>query len=247
MDSVNTHARSRLGALCRSAPASTGTDRATITAVTRQLYRAVVNHSDAVAGRIEDEQTTLGEGPGIDAYRYGNPVFAADLADQSVMRRWPVFAGHAVALGVCAAFAFPLRIGAINLGVLSLYSGRPEVLHDDHVSRALRLSTAVSYAMLGLFTDPAVDGVGPTNGAGDAAALSAVDGASLDADDAALHRPEVHQASGMLMIQLGIPIEEALARLRAYSFTKGQPLWEVARAVVAGRLRLNDDQIEDGR
>ncbi len=115
------------------------------------------------------------------------------------------------------------------------------------MSRALRLSSAAAYAMLGLFTDPEATGGDSGDAADLAAGAAALDGKSLDADDAALHRPEVHQASGMVMVQLGVPIEEALARLRAHSFTVGQPLWEVARAVVAGRLRLDDDEIEDGR
>jgi len=49
---------------------------------------------------------------------------------------------------------------------------------------------------------------------------------------------EVHQASGMLMVQLGVSIEIALARLRAYAFAQGRPVSEIAREVVAGTLLL---------
>ena len=92
-------------------------------------------------------------------------MFAGDLTQASVVRRWPLFTGHAVDLGVHAAFAFPLRIGAINLGVLSLFASAPTQLREEDVSRALRLSSAAAYAMLGLFTDPeATDGDGRCRG-----------------------------------------------------------------------------------
>jgi hypothetical protein len=42
----------------------------------------------------------------------------------------------------------------------------------------------------------------------------------------------------MVTVQLGVPIEEALARLRALAFVQGRALREVARDVVFRRLRL---------
>ena len=60
-------------------------------------------------------------------------------------------------------------------------------------------------------------------------------------DDAVAHRAEVHQASGMVAIQLQVPITEALAALRAYAFAHSQPVATVAADIVARRLRLADD------
>jgi hypothetical protein len=51
----------------------------------------------------------------------------------------------------------------------------------------------------------------------------------------------VHQAAGMVSLQLGVSELEALARLRAYSHTHGKRLTDVARRVVEGRLRLWPD------
>jgi hypothetical protein len=196
-----------------------------------------VHSSDDLARHLDEEQMTLGEGPGNDAVRHGTPVFADDLARHEFAQRWPVFAARAMDSGVHAAFAFPLRIGVINLGVLSLYRQAAGPLDDDEISKALRLAQAAAYAMLDLFADGSVEGV---NG-------SRRDARWSYADDLDLHRVEVHQASGMLMVQLNVPIEEALARMRAYSFGEGIPLGEVARAVVARSLRLGDDGIEDGQ
>jgi AmiR/NasT family two-component response regulator len=48
----------------------------------------------------------------------------------------------------------------------------------------------------------------------------------------------VHQASGVLSVQLDIGVGEALVRLRAYAFAHDRPLTDVAQDVVAHRLRL---------
>ena len=42
----------------------------------------------------------------------------------------------------------------------------------------------------------------------------------------------------MLAAQLGIPVPEASARLRAHVFASGRPLRESARDIVEGRLQL---------
>jgi hypothetical protein len=50
----------------------------------------------------------------------------------------------------------------------------------------------------------------------------------------------------MVMVQLGIPIAEALVRIRAYAYTESRPLSEVAADIVARRLRLDHDRHGDG-
>jgi hypothetical protein len=52
-------------------------------------------------------------------------------------------------------------------------------------------------------------------------------------------RAEVHQAGGMLTVQLELPISEALARLKAHAVATGRPVLDVARDVVARRLQLS--------
>ncbi len=54
-------------------------------------------------------------------------------------------------------------------------------------------------------------------------------------------RAEIHQATGMVVAQLGVSPTDAFARLRAHAFTQGTTLAEVARAVVARRLRFTED------
>ena len=50
-------------------------------------------------------------------------------------------------------------------------------------------------------------------------------------------RAEVHQAQGMVMVDLGVDLTDALIRMRAHAFARGIPLVELAREILAG-LRL---------
>ncbi len=53
----------------------------------------------------------------------------------------------------------------------------------------------------------------------------------------------VHQAAGMVMVQLAMPIDQALLRMRAIAFSEGTSVDELADAIVMRRRRLAE---EDG-
>jgi hypothetical protein len=55
------------------------------------------------------------------------------------------------------------------------------------------------------------------------------------------HRAELFQAQGMVMVQLGVSLGEALSRMRAYAYAENRSLDDVARDVVARRLRFDKD------
>jgi hypothetical protein len=59
-------------------------------------------------------------------------------------------------------------------------------------------------------------------------------------------RAEIHQATGMVAVQLGVDLSTALVRLRAHAFAQDRLLSEVAVAVVARTLRFRPDKIHDG-
>jgi hypothetical protein len=50
----------------------------------------------------------------------------------------------------------------------------------------------------------------------------------------------VHQAAGMVAVQLGVSVGQALVRLRAYAFSNDRSLADVARDVVARELRFGE-------
>jgi hypothetical protein len=52
-------------------------------------------------------------------------------------------------------------------------------------------------------------------------------------------RAELFQAQGMVMMQLGVSIGEALVRIRAYAFAENRRLDDVAHDIVQRRLRLD--------
>jgi hypothetical protein len=181
--------------------------------------RAPLCSSGAAAATILDLCFTLGEGPGLDAHRHGAPVAEPDLA-APLRIRWPSFAPSALAAGVGAVFSFPLRVGGARLGALTLHGDRPGPLSDDQHADALVMAWVVMTAILAQQADAP-----PGALAHDLATLSD-------------SRAEVHQACGMLSVQLEIGLTEAAVRLRAHAYAEDRPLAEVAREVVARRLRL---------
>jgi AmiR/NasT family two-component response regulator len=48
----------------------------------------------------------------------------------------------------------------------------------------------------------------------------------------------VHNAAGMISVQQGISVTDALIRLRAYAFSHDRPLTDVAQDVIDRRIRL---------
>ena len=51
-------------------------------------------------------------------------------------------------------------------------------------------------------------------------------------------RAEIHQATGMVAVQLGVSMADALVRLQAHAYVEGRTPSDVARDVVGKRLRL---------
>jgi hypothetical protein len=182
--------------------------------------------TDEVSGLLAELQMTLGEGPGPDAVASRGAVLASDLDAEEAGRRWPVFAPAARQAGASAIFVFPLRIGAIRAGVMGLYRERPGPLSDSHLGDALVFADTATLLLLN------------AQGQGTGEAGSGPGGQPADL---ALRRAEIDQATGMLTEQLGVGIAEAFIRLRAYAYAHDRALSDLARDIVARRLRLRPD------
>jgi hypothetical protein len=218
-------------AVCRAAVRTLPVQGAWVSQMSSGGFGGLVYASNDIATRLDQLQFELGDGPGVTAYAGGHPVLADDLARPAVMAHWPVFADAAVEAGARALFALPLCIGAIRLGVLALYRRGPGTLDGEQLAAALRLADVTAYALLDLVAaDAAPDVVAARGGHDGDPALAP------PPDD--FYRAVVHQASGVLMVQLDVTIEQALARLRAHAFGAGIPISDVARAVVTRTLRL---------
>lgn len=208
---------SSLCSACRDVLSAAGTGITLVGAGQRSQLCA----SDKVTAMLEELQFTLGQGPSVDACSGDRPVLVPDLATDLAGGRWPAFVDPAVAAGMLAMFAFPLRVGAARLGSLTLYHDRAGPLTTDAHADGLTAAGHVTEAILAMQADAPADML--------AEGLA----------DAGAHRAEVHQASGMISAQLGIGIVEALVRLRSHAYATQRPIGEVAADVVARRLRLN--------
>lgn len=206
--------------LCEVCAEVTGMSGAGIMLMSNDLPRGAVCTTDDVSAFIEDLQFMLGEGPCVDAYHSDAPVLEPDLAAPDTPR-WLGFTGPAVEAGARAVFGFPLQLGAVRLGALNLYRTEPGPLTDDQHADALVMADVAAQAILVL----------------QAAAPAGQLAVSLEAGSNFQH--VVHQAAGMVSVQLGISVSQSLTRLRAYAFGNNRPLVEVAQDVVARRLRFD--------
>jgi hypothetical protein len=192
-------------------------DGAAITIRTTARAQEMLAASEPWAASLEELQYTMGEGPGVEAFERGAPVLHGDLLVEG--QRWPVFADAAVERGVAAVFAFPLRIGAIKLGTLDLYSRRSGALSPPGLADAAVLTDLATVALMEWAAQ-----------------------AERAAESGMMHRPDrsyqdAHVATGMIAAQLRISIDDAFVRLRAHAFAEGRPLLEVSRDVLARRVR----------
>jgi ANTAR domain len=220
---------SALDRLCAGAVSALPVDGAAISVTTATAGRGFSGASDPTTARLDDLQFTLGEGPGWDSAQDGHPVLVGDLTGVAGSR-WPVFTAAVLAAGFQAIFTFPLRIGAIRLGTLVLVRVRPGTLDAGALADALIITDVAALTL--------IDAVG----GGPLHQPRPIREADPLPDVSWLHRAEIHQATGMVMAQLGVGAQEALVRLRAHAFACGQSADEVAREVVARRLRFESDQ-----
>ncbi len=184
-----------------------------------QGIEGITGASDALAAAVQDEEFTLGEGPATDVRREGRPVLVSDLSDME--SDWPRFVPAVARLGIRAIYAIPLRIGAVDLGVLILGGARPRAVTGQELADLMVLGDLISRLVLDLQAGVTSESV--------AWALEATD-----------TRAVVHQATGMIAAQLEVGVAEALVLLRANAFATDRPIDRVASEVVAGRRRFEE-------
>jgi hypothetical protein len=208
--------------LCAAAVRALSASGAGLSVMIQDGVRGLTTASDPATARIEDLQFVLGEGPCIDAFTARRPILVPELGD-AVSTRWPGYAPAASDAGVRAVFAFPLQIGAAHLGVLDVFRARPGPLTADELGQALTFAEVAVTTLLG--------------GQDRARPGAAADGL----DEAIDSRAELFQAQGMVMVQLGVTLADALARMRAHAYAENRPLIDVAHDIVQRRLEFDRD------
>lgn len=210
-----------LQSLCRAAAKDLQVLGAAIVLMSESGFEGVVAASDDHSTRIAEIAFTVGEGPCHDAFAAHRPVLTPDLRDAAP--RWPGYARSAHEVGVAAVFAFPLVVGASRLGVFILFAARTGSLTADGLGLALSFSQVAIESLLDRSVTATDDELSPELG-------SALD-----------YRAEIYQAQGITMIDLGVSLTEALARMRAHAYSHDLDLTKLARDIVTGRMRLEKD------
>lgn len=184
------------------------------------LPRASVWCTDGLSALLEELEYTLGEGPCVDAHRLERPVLAPELGNATVSI-WLVFTPSAMAAGARAVFAFPLPTGEVQLGALCLYADRPGVLSDDQHAKALAVASASATSVLSY----------QQRAAPHVLAAELEEGSDFHA--------VVHQAAGMVSVQMGSTVAAALVQLRAHAFAEGRRLTDLCADVVDRAVRFD--------
>ncbi|MCS5732472.1 GAF and ANTAR domain-containing protein [Herbiconiux sp. CPCC 203386] len=173
-----------------------------------------VSASDGLAAELSEFQIDLGEGPCWDAYVTQSTVVVPDISD-TAHSRWPLFLNAIATLDVHAFYSFPLTIGAVNIGAVDLYSEAPDVLSAEQLTNALALARVTALDVLRYALEHRDD----------------------DAEDDGPHsRREVHQATGMVIAQMGVSATDALLLIRANAFASGRTVRETAAEITGRRI-----------
>lgn len=162
--------------------------------------------------QLEEAEIELDEGPCITAYRDVEQVVAENLAEAH--DRWPQVVPRALAMGLQAVYAFPLRLRGDCIGALNLYREQPGPFDDDDI----RMAQA--------FADVAAIGVLQQRSIARAAERAEQLQGALNS------RIVIEQAKGVIVAKSGVTPDEAFEMLRDNARNHRAKLHEVAAGVV---------------
>ncbi len=218
-----------LDRLCLAATSELRLAGAAVTLMTRGGFQAVAGASDGKSQDLEEMQFSLGEGPSCDAFGSGRPVLVPDLEPAFV--RWPGYVPASLRAGVCAAYTFPLQLGAMRFGVITFYADQPSSLGAPELTLCM------------IFAELATELLLDKSAAGSiASTIAATDAGRSGLGNALNFRTEIYQAQGMVMVALEVTLVEALARMRAHAFSRGLDLNEVALGIINGSIKIPNDK-----
>ena len=220
----------RVGSLCEPCLRLLPVTGVAVSTLSGPIHTDTVCATDDTAFALEEMQFDLGEGPSWEAFASRRPVSVPDLwlPEQP---RWPLFAEAVRKTRARAFVAYPLSVGATAVGVMDLYRSTPGPLGEPAEHEARILAAAVAAELLNrVLSAEDVDLMGGANAA-----------RPSPWRDHPQDRRTIHQATGMLMAQLDLPVGAAFARLRGHAFAAGVTVADAAAAVVARRLVLKGD------
>lgn len=173
--------------------------------------------SDEQAARLDEVQFDLGEGPCWDAMRTATPVSDPDVRGRR-SSPWPAFTAAIREEDIGAIFAFPLALGPLRFGAIDLYSVEPHKLNSTQTRQATAMAEVVGRHVL-------------------RKALTAV---GSDAPQGGMFsRRVIHQATGMVLAQLGLAPDDALLVIQGHAFASNLPMMAIAQSIVDDELNFS--------
>ena len=187
---------------------------ASVATVGGPLGSETVSASDELAAHLDELQFDFDEGPCWDAVATGAPVSEPELAQ--VGSRWPNFGPAAAESGVASIYAFPLKVGAVSVGAIDLYSRTPLDLTAADRRRALGMSDVIARRVL----------------------INALHGAAPEEDIGMHSRRIIHQATGMVLAQLDVSADDAIVIIQSHAYGGGRSMKDLARGIIDGEVRF---------
>lgn len=217
--SVN-HEESLSARLCEASRLMLDADGASITLDYEGSNRLMIHATDELSASLDDLHDVLGEGPSFEAAHTGEIVVVRVGDDEE--ERWALFADRLSATGFNGTLlSVPMRAELTTLGVLSLHRFGPEKEVDLVSARFLGATVGTA-----LLQDPRVDA--PNHVTKEAWAT----------------RSQIHQATGMIVAQVGVRAEDAMALLRGQAFARNTSLLDVAHDILERRINFREFTIE---
>jgi GAF domain-containing protein len=182
----------------------------------RRELRVVAASSEA-AELMELLQLQSDEGPCLDCFQSAAPVSVADLT--SATERWPNFVAAVEEQGQFrAVHALPLRLRGQAIGALNLFEREPGPLPGPDLALGQALADVATISIL------------------QERAIRRAEVVNEQLQTALNSRVAIEQAKGALSQSLGVSVEEAFDRLRAYARSQNLKLSVIARQIVHREL-----------
>jgi transcriptional regulator with GAF, ATPase, and Fis domain len=174
----------------------------------------VVAASSETARLLELFQLQNDQGPCLDCFGTGQPVWAADLDAQA--QRWPRFAAAARQAGFAAVQALPMRLRDQVIGALNLFRASPGAFDPGDVRIGQALADVATISLL------------------HERSLRHSDIMNEQLQTALNSRVAIEQAKGKLAERLGLDMEQAFGLLRDYARSHNLRLADLAQAFIDG-------------
>ncbi|MER5951372.1 GAF and ANTAR domain-containing protein [Streptomyces sp. NPDC001904] len=185
-----------------------GSHSVAVVLVDSDQHQVATASSDQPASEAQDLEYVLGEGPALDAVAARAPV---DVSGAALSGRWPGYGPAVAALDIGHVVAVPLEAPGECIGALAVFDPPSQ---SESTARFSRIADALARSVL--LGGDAVPGL-----------FGGID-----------YRAVVHQAAGVVAVQVDCSVADALELVKARAFADGRPIGDVARDIVNRQLKL---------